>query len=340
MRRESFRMEVLNAHNDTIRELHPDVTGVSVAVKTGASIGRTLTGVVLRGDDLNFDPRTERLRPWMTIDGASSPLGVFLPTAATLHRLAAGDALEVQGHDQGFLLTRTFEHAFGVNKGDSVADALTDLAVLAGVTSTSIADTPITVGTWLAWPPGARIIDAMAAICRVAGLTTPWFDVTGTLRAVPLPYVGADKPRRAWHSGTASEITEGVTEMDDSWNRANEWLAISKSDDANLAGRYRLPDSHPLSVANGALPVVRTVDVPGVASTAQCRDRARDAAQRDERVHSVREFSVLTDPTLEQHDICTYEGTDYLLSQFDVPLQIGASQSITLRESLVVGEGS
>ena len=339
-RRESFRLELLDANHETVGELHPQ-HGAEVTVQSGATVGRTLTGLVLDGADVDlFDPLTHRLRPWMTVDGVSHSLGVFVPTISARHRTRLGDVLDVQGHDQGYRLAQTLDAAFGVDKGDTITDALNDLAVLAGVVSTDIVETDTTLGTWLAWPPGSRVADAMAALCRLDGRTTPWFDAAGTMRIGHLPYVGADRPAKVWEQGTASEIGDDAVEVDDQWNRATEWCVIGKSADANLAGRYRLPDSHPLSEAARGYRVVRTIDVPGVSTTAQCRDRARDAAQRDSRVHRSIDLSVQPDPALEQHDICTYRDRDYLLASFTIPLSVGAASRVTLRESLIEGEGA
>lgn len=340
-RRESFSVELLDINNQPVGyEVDPG-DGASITVQSGQPIGRTLTGVVLRGNDLaGFDIYRHRLRVWMTRDGVTDPLGIFIPTTPVYHRSDEGDALDIQLHDQGYLLTQTLRVAYGAVKGQLVIDAIRGLAILAGVPSPEIADIPAVLGNYLAWPPGTPIDSAMATLCVVGGLTTPWFTAAGQMRVDPLPYVGADEPAKTWHVGTASEIAGPATESYDQWNRATEWLVISKADVGNFAGRYRLPDSHPRSEANGALPLCRVVDLPGLASPAECRDRARDVAQRDPRVHRTISLGVRTDPTLEQNTVATYGDADYLLTDFTIPIKVGADTSLTLRESLVAGEGT
>lgn len=328
MRLEQFHIDVVDIHGNVTRALNPTLGG-SITCTAGQTVARTLTGLSVPADQ-TIDQLTERLRVVAVIDGTEHSLGTFLVTVAATHHTDYGDVLEIHGQDLGYLLLQSLLVPYGVVLGASVSDAITDLAVLAGVLDTNIPETGAVTGAYLAWPPGTALASVMNDLCRLASLTPPFFDRTGTLVARHIPYAGVDAPAFTF---TGSYVP-GAAEVDDLWDKPTDWLVISKSTDAAYSGSYSLPETHPLAASARGYRQVATFDIPGLTSDLACEQRARDEAQLSSYVHRSAQIDVTPQPDLEPWDVVTWRDRDWVTESFTLDLSIGATQQVSVRESL------
>lgn len=330
MRTEEFWIDKLDQYGNITGQFQPALGG-QITAAAGKSIVRSLTGLILLpGETL---PTNTRLRPVISIDGTETQLATFLPTLAARKQTDLGELTEINGHDLGFLLGQTLHTAYGVTLGASIVTAATDLVVLAGISDVTIPPLATTAGSYLAWPPGAPITDALDALMRLLGLTAA-VDRTGTLVARNIPYIGVDAPVKSWQAGEASEMYPDAIELDDVWNIPNTWWVVSSTGQTPLAGKFELPDAHPMSFVSRGFRNTVVMQVAGLTSTAECEQRARDEAQRAAHVHNTVELTCALAPTLEPWDVVTYKDTDWIVESFTINLQVGAPMKVRLRESL------
>lgn len=335
---ESFAFELLDEHHNSITELHPSV-GAEIQCATGAPVGRTIPTLMIHPDEVDLiDPWTHRIRAWMNRDGIDYALGIFLITSWTPHLTDMGTWLELQLHDQAFLLTENLLEAFGAQAGTLAIDALNDLLDQAGVVDPVVSSSTVALGTHLAWQPAIQIAVPAESLAKRCGFTPPWFDRTGVPRVNPYPYVGLNPPAAEFQPGTDSTVTvDGIQETHDLWSIPTHWRVQSSGQVVDFSATYELPDDHPLSQeVTGRRKRVRAVEVPGLTSDADAYARARDEAQREARVHRTRTFSAAKDPALDQYDIITVEDSDMLLASWTLPLTAGAPMTVTARESIEV----
>jgi hypothetical protein len=333
---ETFAFELVDDLHNSICELHP-LLGAEIHCSTGAPIGRTIPALMIHPDEVDLiDVWTHRIRVWMNVDGVDYSLGIFIPTADTPHESDAGTWLELQLHDQGFLLTENLTTAYGVTSGTLITDALEDLLEMAGVADADLTASSTTAGAHLAWQAGLQIADPAASLAKRCGYTRPWFDRHGNPKVTPLPYVGIDAPVASFQPGTESTVSsEGVQETRDRWSIPTEWRVQSSGQVVDYAGVYELPASHPLSQAvTNRRTRQKIVEIPGLTSDADAQARAKDEAQRESRVHRTRTFVADKNPELDQYDVVTVEELDMLLAEWVLPLTAGAKMSVIARESL------
>lgn len=218
-----FFLELIDAFSgDYVRLLFAKAGG-QLTIKTGATIARTLTGIVLPPDESDvFDPDAYFLRPVALVDGARYELGVFTPSTDTLHHLANGRWRDVQWHDLAAFLLDTTSTAYGAPVGTAVTDAMLEVLVLAGLSDLTIGTSSATLAAPLAWPPGTPYVTILKALCVLAGFAFPWIDRHGVTHLEALPYIGATLPRRTYEPGEASVITP-PSETTDRWGKTTTW---------------------------------------------------------------------------------------------------------------------
>jgi hypothetical protein len=305
----------------------PTITGSS-----NARIARTLTGLTLRDSDARrLSWVTDRIQPWMLIDGVPYVLGTFAFTEPRAQRSALGTVWEVSAHDLGFLFEQTWERTYGVPRGTGVITTFRSLFLALGVpvdVDTNLQE--LITSEPLAWPVGSPISTTTDDLARKLSAATPWFNRYARAQVKRLPYAQFGRPDVTFPKPVDGTVVEG----NDLWNKANTWICTSRGEVASVAGRWDLPDDHPMSYVKRRYRHVRTVDEPGLGTVEACIARARDEAQRDLSVHETVQFDTISRPDLEPNQIALYAGTRLLLEGWRHPLDPGAYTTVNLRESL------
>lgn len=341
-----FRFELLDRELNGLGELHP-VEDVTIVCTPGKAIGRTIPSFELPPDeaaDLDIDHHL--IRPWVIQGRSSQSLGIYIPSSADSVDDDRGQTREFQLHDQGARLAglSTTRQAFGIQSGAEFRERLSALAEEFGIVGADdgIISSDLKAGNHLGWAPGTRPYDIFADCAKKLGVTPPWFDLDGTFRMTFLPYAGLTAPSLTLQRGTASTISAaGVQTTTDRWMIPTEWCVFSRAEGADFFGEFSLPSTHPLSaVTRGIPPVHKRVEIPGLTSDEQCRDRARDEAQREARIHNTQVITAATDYSLELYATATAGANDWLIARWDTPLTTGAMSTYELRESLTDEEAA
>jgi hypothetical protein len=337
-RSEAYFMELVDRKGGHVGLLNP-VFPARIDGVTDAPVARKLSNILLApGDweDIDFDQA--RLKPWMLTDNAAEPLGVFMRVTKEKHRSTSGTYLSLQCQDLGFGLQSTFGQSANVVTGDVVATRIAQYLNEVNVYDKVLAQSGITSTAFLGAPIGSPRWNFIAFLCKLAGLTSPWYDRFGVAHVSRIPYAGYTKPLRRYNPGELSLIIDDTgTETDELWNVPTGWVVVGKSDKGvQYAGRHDLPDSHPMSSASrDGFVNIKVVEMAGISSQDEADARARDQAQLDTKVNATRSYEALPDPTLEPWSILTHLGDDLLLDSWSHELVSGGHQQIKVRESVL-----
>ena len=355
VRLEQFRFQLVDEAGGEISYLHPNPGG-QITAKSLALIARTLTGLVVApGKHGDIDPmRPPRIRISAVFDGDEEDLGTFHLSKIVEHDRADGVYLEIHGYDRCALLLQCLRVALNVTKDTKATVGLEQALITAGLYDFHIDASNVVTRRHLAWAPGFRFIEPfdllaesdpvpapVSDLCRLAGFATPFVDRHDVGWVKRLPYLGAENPAVEWAPGEATTLRGGTTHTTDLGATVpTRWRVLSMVSDAVIDGVFELADSHPQSADARGLTTgyERTLTIPGLTSSALCRARARDEAQRNPAVHETRRIQAATDPTLEVNTVGRYKRRDWLIAGFTVPLAVGAPQDIDLRDSIVSEE--
>lgn len=340
-RTEEFFFDLVDTDLNPIGALHPE-TGAVITCRSGQPIGRTIGNLVIPPDELDdLNPATDRVRAWTVVNGTPYSLGVYAVSVDTEHESEWGSPRECQLADLGSLLTGldgTTDNAFGVRAGTPIRVPIVQLLEQFGIYNHNVVDTGLVAGNHLAWAPTNAPRPILEALCKIVGLAPPWLDLNGVAQVGFLPYIGVE-PAWVFDWGTRGSITsDGVQRVTDRFAKPTKWRVMSKtSSGAVVSGSFTLPDSHEQSRAARGLLNERVVGVelPGLTTSAQCADRARDLAQREVRVATTEQWSGAKIPTLELNDVVTVAGNDRLLDGWTYPMEDGRDSEYTARDSLV-----
>lgn len=335
---ESFRFDVLDAANQEVRPVKVD-PGAAIAARM-ALITRSITGVHLNATETAlFDPYTERLQVTVVRDGTETTIGPFIPTHARWTDTPAGRTLDLQAHDVGCLMERPLVDSFDANEGTLVTESLSSLFAAVGLFGADIAASTAITAAHLAWPSrtqGVTYTTVAHDLVKLASFAPPRVSRTGQPIVEYLAAIGATDPVKEWDAGEATELASTQGEAVDLFATPNRFTVASIRDGALFHGVHDLGASHPLSASRRGLVIeAPEVDMPGLTSTAAADLAARDLAMRRRNGRTVTVSVRRPDPELEPGTVATYAETGWLIDGFDLVCQVGASQTVTLRESMV-----
>lgn len=334
----SSRWELLDS--DNVKKANLDrVTSGEVSCDADADIARSCSLTV--DDDADINWASDRLRPWLIIDGAEWPLGVFLPTSPTRVHETSLDR-RVDGYDQAVILRDdrvTSRHTAA--SGANVVTAVRTLLESAGVTDLNLSASSETLPETRDWPPGTSKLVIVNDLLEGIGYEPVFFDGSGA--AVARPYRTPDEraPRRTYTDDPAAEtavILPGLAHTLDVFDVANHWvLVVSEANRVPLVASYTNdnPASATSTIARGRT-ITDYQDDHWATSQTALEAKARMVAHEASQVHETVEMRT----GLMHHGHRDVVGLSYSRMGIDVrfeqlrwtaPLHAGAQMAHVLR---------
>ena len=330
MRTDRFRVDVLNASNGKIGELHPPV-GMKIDNDATRAIKRRASIDVSAAEFNDIDPLTHRLRPTMILEnGSEYPLGVFMfadyPRVRSSYGLSASATL----FDQGLILGQQLRSTVAVEVATNAAAAFAAIAAEAGVLAMKVDSTSASVGAPLVWPAGkssatyGRVLSDLAAI---AGFHDPYFDNDGVLVARRL--TNPDDVVASLRYVDGGRIIAGsMLESNDLLSAPNLVIVVDTAAGGNpVTYRYELGADAPHAWARRGFWVPRMIEAPGVASIANAVELARTAIATDPLAWETVSFASPLDPRHDTFDIIDYRGQNYLEQRWSMSLTAGGEMT-------------
>jgi len=276
-------------------------------------IKRTLSG--LEVDPVaaeTLDTIGARIRPTFVLeDGTTWPQGVFLFVDAARNRNRAGLELDGSLHDQLFILDQPTDKTVSFGRGRNLSACLESVVNRYGIRRASIESTSRNVGTPIAWAAGETTgLSIMEELCTMAGFYSPYFDNQGKLviRAAPSPRNAI--PDYSYDIGPRGRIVADTpVESDDLLDAPNVFIVIDDSATKTpIVGRYELPASSPISIANRGYAVSETKSMQGLHDQAAAENAARAMAAESAAGFNAYQFDAIPDYRHDTFDVLTYTG--------------------------------
>ncbi len=338
----TIRWHLLDPDGNRIGEVHPTRPGIEISNSTTSKKMRSLRGFHLGADEeRDVHEFSDRLGPvWIDTEGTEHPLGVFL--YADVNRMRhydpAGDTHTLEGThvDLGFILDQKLLGSLSYPAGTNLGRIMGAILDAYGITDRRIDACGLACSEPLAWAVGRDSgLDALGDVTVMASFNPPYFDNTGTcvLEAVPnVDGVAADFT----YDPSGAIARDSIVESTNVTDAANVFLAVSSgSTGAPIVGRYDVDADLPWSLANRGFPVVETVDVQGLPSTASADDSARAAAFSSFGSFEPVAFDTIPDPRHDTFDIIDYLGELHMETAWTLPCDVGGSMGHTLRKLYV-----
>lgn len=313
-RTEGARFELRDASGGVLGSITPTRI-VSIDNRADGVLKRTVPQFVLAPSvAADINPLTDRVWPyWLLGDGSQYPLGQFLFATWSAQRTSYGLTASARLLDQGLILGQPIRYSFGVTRGTQVRDALAQLFDAAGIHTYNIdPSNGASVDNALAWPAGSSTTYAAIAtqLCTLGGMTDWFFDNSGVCTVLRTPNLN-NAATLLYDSG-GRIIAGSAVEQADLLNSPNVYVAVDTANRAApIVGTYTLPNSAPHSIANRGFAITKTIEAPGVGSSARAEQFAAAYAQSDPDTYQTVTFSGPPDPRHDTYDVIGYLGTNY-----------------------------
>ena len=243
----------------------------TVAFAGDADIKMTFSGTFdnLPGE-VNF--LTDRLRPYLLIDGEQYPLGVYVITTPTQSKNGDLVQYELTGYDLTYLaqLSRLEERAH-YSKGAKYTDVVRNLLVESGIQDVELEpnDSAVLQTDREDWEPGTDRLTIANALLAEINYRSVYMDLDGIVRAGPWQPPTLGNVSHVYRTDKDSVVLPEATIGRDTFDLAN--VFIREVDNPDLGETLRAvaentDPSSPISVQNRGLRVVDYEKIDNVAS--------------------------------------------------------------------------
>lgn len=280
---------------------------------TTRKIKRTLSGLEIdpvTASDLN--PIGTLIRPVAILeDGSEYRRGAFMFVDASRSRMRSGLELDGSLHDQLFILDQKTDKTISIPSGRNISAAIEAMARRFGLRRVNIESTSRVIGTPIAWPAGDSTgLDIVSELCAMAGFYSPFFDNDGVFTVISAPAPHYAVPTLFYEDGSDGRgriIADSAVESDDLLDAPNRFIAIDDSATKTpIVGKYDLPDSSPISIAQRGFPVVEIKSMQGLSDQAAAEKAAQTMAAESNAGYVVFQFDAVPDYRHDTFDVVQY----------------------------------
>lgn len=230
-----FRYDRLDADNTFIEPMQYVAAG-HVENNALADIKRTATFRLL--DRGSFDYLRDRIQPWCRLrmpDGGyvEWPLGVFLLSTPDRTLDEAGVvARDVKAYDQLVVLTDDKVSArYSIAAGVAYTTAIATLVASAGITSTNIVPSALTLPATMEWEPGTPKLRILNDLLDAINYGSAWFDERGTLICRPYQSPTVRPVEYLYADDEATVRTGDAVQTLDLFGVPNQWVLVKSEPD-------------------------------------------------------------------------------------------------------------
>jgi hypothetical protein len=272
---------------------------------------------------------TDRILPYMLIDGTAYPLGAMFTGDSQSVRTGGSDSTLLL-MDEMNLIDQEIDTGFSSTESCDAAmrDLVAGLNLPAGV---DIEASPYpAVGGWAI---GARRGGILTALAVIGGLETPWMDNNGVLRSVRTVDPATSVPDLSFDDGYPV-FEDTITKTTDLLDAPNRFVVIGNgpaSGTAEIVGRYDIPPSAGHSAANRGFVIQQTLSLQ-LASQRQAASAARTIGMRSAPVEQV-ELSTPPDPRHDGYQVIRWDDENWLEVAWSMTCIEGGDMTHTLRRA-------
>ena len=273
IRNVNYRVDVLRngvAHTQLLFDASspPNI----IADKT-AEIATSLSGTFVANP--NVDWLTDEIQPVMTLDGAETPLGIFIPTTVSELYGENGAQISVEAYDRSYRLQETaLDARRSYAAGTVYTDIVGQLLAESGIALQMIAPSTLTLTTDREdWDAGTPVLQVVNQLLAEINYNPVWFDGRGFAHAEPYR---APDASRILHRYSATDlmqspVAEEASAALDVFARPNVFVVRCANPDLDAPLTATAVNDNPmssLSTIKRGRRIVTVVQVDNVASQA------------------------------------------------------------------------
>ena len=323
---EEWSWRLLDARDRPIRPLSNVKDGrveqnVNAVIRGGGS-------VTIQGDPLDWG--RNRVQPWVTVNGTSWPVGVFLFASPMEKNSDTGRFFDVGLLDKLSIMDADkLANTYSVAAGFLVTNVIEDLIHEVGETNISVTPSSLTTRSQIVWPAGTSRLRIINDLLDSINYFSLWVDGYGTYRVEPYLRPSQRAITRSFERGKTAIHRSSWTRDQDTASVPNRVVMTSQSteDDLVLVGvAENRNESSPYSYPSRGYRWVTHVE-DGV--EAASREVLNDLAQQ--------KLAALSNPVTTvqvEHAIIPFNLNDVVL--FQNMRHVVAGYSITTRPGSLV----
>ncbi len=298
---------------------------------TSGSIKRRLSLTLGVTDTEKINPITDRILPFMIVNGVTYPLGRYMFTTESDSVSTRGDRGSFTLLDEGFIIDQQLETAFSFD--GAVENAIPQLLKNLTFITINLEPSPYaSVGTWNPGQTRGQIFDTYAT----QGDYFPyWMSNTGTLRMIRTVEPGAAIPDLDFDAGNKVK-RDSISLTSDVLNAPNKFIVTSNAGQAQasaLSATYEVPPSAPHSIANRGFVIADVFNLQA-ATQSQVEAAARNRGIRNT-VYERMSLDTALDPRHDSYNIIRFRGDNWLELSWTMDLVAGGTMSHTMRKAYV-----
>lgn len=327
-RTEAVRFDVTSRDGTPQGTIAPASPG-SITCTQGRRVWRSVE--LSPADWQQLDPYDTLITASYTVDGITSPVGVFAPVSGTAAYTPGNQqpadtsvttSATVDLMDQTVFLDIQLADPAALPVGDSPTPVIEALLEAAGFSAHDIQFLPATASEPAVYDGTA--LDAIDSMCEAAGAYPLWFTADGipTVRLIPSP---ADMTAtRTYAPGDG--LVVGTPEFPFDLFAPNRWEAQGGTDDAPQTGVYDLPAGVTGWQGQRGFRIINRFQARAVTDVTTLEAVARGQAVVDFRNANGLAFDTVTAPDHEPWEVIAWgaDGSLYLEDSFTIPMSAGS----------------
>lgn len=272
--------------------LYPAAGSAStIRMSDSSEIKMSLQGVfspqALDVDGQPIEPNwlTDEIQPALVIDGASSPLGVYMPATVTPSETGGVEVLSIEAYDRCWRVRDTYsETPVFFAAGTRYLDAVQQLLTAAGIgLAIKTASTAVLAEDRQDWPAGTSYLKIVNQLLGEINYNPLWFDARGAaiLEPASIP-TAANIEHTLDASNVESLLLPQISRETDVFQAPNVFLVICSNADKNgplVARSENTNPQSPLSISRRGRRIMSVTRVNNIADQAELQayaDRIRN----------------------------------------------------------------
>lgn len=258
----------------------------SIRFQSAASVMRSLSGVFKHTDKANWF--IDRIRAEMTLDGVTSPLGVFAVSSLS-ENYGSGEAADnIEAMDYGLIVKQvSTEGILHLSAGTGYIDQIKDMLRECGLnTIYSDADASTLQTDREDWEEGTSYLTIINTLLGEINFNPLWFDEEGAARLTAYQAPSARNIKNAFKSGDDSIIADSCTIVQDIYQPYNVFKVIVSNADLTQPMTAVSVNSDPRSPISTAqlkrrimAPIVKLDNIASQEALQAHADKLRDDSQ-------------------------------------------------------------
>lgn len=202
-----------------------------IIMSTDGLIKMSMTGHFLRNAAVDY--LNDQLKPYLVIDGAEYPLGVFVPATVENNYDNQVSYDYIEGYDRALILKQTkIESRLSIAAGTSYLSEIESLLMTAGidvVLADVCTDTIQTIRE--DWEIGESYLTIINDLLSEINFMPLWFDLNGIARLTRYQAPSASRIQHTYESGTLSIIKSECVSKLDTYSAPNVFMAEMSNPD-------------------------------------------------------------------------------------------------------------